>query len=217
MVKEFINHKAIAMNQFPWNLNPDLQEYRLIELAQFIAQIRNEVIDLYDEELGDTRLSLGMRAYECCRTRIQREAGSEMFPYLSILTSEGRFTFAFGETPVRFTRNDPENLPDRKIIVSEAAMEQMNLFSDSSLYATIRWFFVFDTDFQSSADAVYFVGYSEIGEIICKWQIPIEGGVTLVSEVTDELSEAVELPEPTIGIRRPITDDKPHENKHRDI
>lgn len=194
------------MTSRPWNINSDLKEDRLIAVAQFIASVRNEVIDRYDQDLGDTRLSLGMRAYECCRTRIKEVAESNEFPYLSILTPEGRFTFSIDGTPVRFTRNDPECLPGRKVIVSQAAMQQMQMFSDKNPYSNVRWFFVFDTDFKSAADAVYFVGYSELGEIVCQWQIPMEDSVTLISDTSDKLSSPVKQDKPVVKIKKIIAD-----------
>lgn len=190
------------MQQVPWELNSDLSEDRLIEMANFITGVRDDVIELHDDELGDTRLSLGMRAYECCRTRIIDASKDGIFPWLSILTPEGRFTFAIGNTPVRFTRNDPKYLPDRKLVVSENALEQMSLFGGQP-YAEIRWFFVFDTHYKSAADAVYFIGYNELGNIDCQWQIPIEDSVTLISEVSDSMPQAVELEKPLVGVKRP--------------
>lgn len=190
------------MHHSPWELNSDLSEFRLVDMANFIARVRDEVIELHDETLGDTRLSLGMRAYECCRTRIIQAAKEGLYPWLRILTPEGRFTFCIDNTPVRFTRNDPKCLPDRKLIVSDNAMEQMWLFGDHA-YAGVRWFFVFDTDYKTAAEAVYFVGYSESGKIVCQWEIPVENDVTLVSGVTDSMPQAVELDKPFVGVKRP--------------
>lgn len=189
------------MQQVPWELNSDLSEDRLIEMANFIANVRDEVIELHDDDLGDTSLSLGMRAYECCRSRIISASKASLFSWLSILTPENRFTFAIGKTPVRFTRNDPKYLPDRKLVISENAMEQMALFDDQQ-YAGIRWFFVFDTHYRSAADAVYFVGYNELGHIVCQWQIPISDGVTLISDASDSIPQAVELSKPTVSVKR---------------
>ncbi len=191
------------MHQEPWEINSDLAADRLIKVASFIAAIRDDVIELHDEELGDTRLALGMRAYECCRSRIIDAAGSDGFPWLSILTAEGRFTFCIGSMPVRFTRNDPKQLPDRKLIVSENAMVQMNLFN-SHPYADVRWFFVFDTHFKSAADAVYFVGYDSNGEIVCQWQVPIDDNVTLLAKVSDSVPQAVELDKPVVGVKKRV-------------
>ena len=74
---------------------------------------------------------------------------------------------------------------------------------------------MFDTYYQHAADAVYFVGYSESGDIICKWQIPIEEEVTLIHDATSLLSAPVELPEPVIGIKKPANQ-KRHEDHEDD-
>ena len=157
---------------------------------------------MHDESLGDTRLSLGMRAYECSRTRI-KEAAGDKFPWLSILTPEGRFTFAIGQTPVRFTRNDPKYLPDRKMIVSANAVAQMKLFDDQRV-AGIRWFIVFDTQYKHAADTVYCVGYSETKEIICQWEIQIEDTVTLIQDLSGSINQAVELDKPSVGVKQSV-------------
>ena len=190
------------MQKAPWDYSPEFTRERLTAMANFIAGVRDEVIELHDEELGDTRLCLGMRAYECCRTRIIAASKSGKFPWLSILTPEGRFTFAIGGVPVRMTRNEPKYLPDRKLVVSESAMKQMSLFGDQP-HANLRWFFVFDTYYKSAADAVYFVGYSELGEIICQWQIFIDDSVALVARTSNVVPEAVQLEKPQVGIKRP--------------
>ncbi len=180
------------MNKMPWDLNSDLTKERLIIVASIIANKRGEVIDLHNEPLGDTPRSLGMRCYECCRTAII--GASNDFSWLGILTPEGRFTFQIGLTPARFSRNDPEDLPNKKLITSFEAQKQMDMFSECYPYAKIVWFIVFDTHFKSAADAVYCVGYTEANEIICQWQIPLEDKVTLISEVNPPLSQPVDIP-----------------------
>lgn len=200
------------MYQTPWEVNPDLTKDRLVSIANFIAEIRHNVIELHDVELGDTRLSLGMRAYECCRQRIIQISKVGLFPWLSILTPEGRFTFSINNIPVRFTRNDPKYLPDRKLVVSEDAMKQMTLFGDQP-HAEVRWFFVFDTDYKSAADAAYFVGYNELGEITCQWEIPVEVGVTLLTDISDTLPPAIQLEKPSISVKRPVSDSNDFEDE----
>ena len=162
---------------------------------------------MYDEELGDTRLALGMRAYECCRTRINRLADAGDFTWLSKLTPDGRFTFQIGNTPVRFSRNDAESLPDRKLLVSEGAEFQMSLF-EAQPYNDVRWFFVFDTQYDAAADAVFFVGYSEHKEIVCQWQIPVENNVALISVVDGNQPAPVELGRPKVSVKKIIDDKK---------
>ena len=194
------------MNKLPWELNPDLEESRLIELANVIANVRHHIIELHDpKEAGDTPLVLGTRTYECSRIHIIRLAGTAGFEWLSIPTQNGRFTFSLGGTPVRFSRNDPEKLPDRKLVVSEEAAFQMSLL-EGLPYADIRWFIVFDTDCEIAAEAVYFVGYSERGDIVCQWEIPIEEPVTILEDMDLDLPKPVELDEPAVGVKLPLFD-----------
>lgn len=191
------------MIQHPWEFNPDLTEDRIMELATLISQVRGEVIDKHDIVLGDTPLSLGLRAYECCRSRIIRAAESEQWPWLSILTPEGRFTFCINETPVRFVRNEPKELPDKKLIVSEEADIQMSLLNDTE-YSNTRWFFVFDTYYKNPADRVYFVGYDESGYIQCQWAVPLDEKVSFLSSVDSYKTKAVELPAAPVQIKQKI-------------
>lgn len=187
----------------PWELNPDLAKDRIITIASLIAKKRGEAVDLHDEEGGDTPLSLGIRCYERCRTEINEMADSMIWPWLFKLTPEGRFTFRIGDTPIRFSRNDPKYLPNRKLITSFETQQQMDLFAnESNPYADIRWFIVVDTYFKNPADAMYCVGYTEVNEIICQWQIPLEDKVTLISGVNASLPQPVDIPVAPIKLKR---------------
>jgi hypothetical protein len=193
------------MNTEPWSMNPDLTQDRIKAVADLICTVRSEVIDLHDEEQGDTRLCLGIRAYERARVRIIKLADSNTYPWLSILTETGRFTFKIGNTPVRFTRNSPEQLPARKLIVSEEARQ---LVFDSIYPGYIQsdplvWFLVVDTPAMVPAEAMYMVGYTFNNEIQCQWEIPLEefvsSGLTLVSS---GLAQPVEFQPAIISIKR---------------
>jgi hypothetical protein len=187
----------------PWVCNKDLDKDRILELANFIVTVRGEVIEMHDEELGDTCLSLGMRAYECCRTRIISVAESGRWSWLKILTKEGRFTFCIGNTPVRFIRNDPKYLPNKKLIVSNEAHRQMDLFfEDNHIFSSIRWFFVIDTHYKNPADTMYFVGYDELGIIQCQWTIPLEEQIPAFSTLNSERPDPIEIPEPQVGLKQ---------------
>lgn len=192
------------MPEYPWEYNQELTKSRIVELANFISQVRAEVIERHDDDLGDTPLSLGMRCYECCRTRIIEKAQDDAFPWLTILTNDKRFTFGFGDdkVPVRFTRNDPKYLPEKKLLVSEAAQHQYDIFNKSVIpYAELRWYVVFDTYYKNPADSVFFVGYSEHGEVVCQWQVPMDDNVILLSEVLKDLPQPVEQDKPRLGIK----------------
>ena len=50
------------MHEEPWLLAPQLKKEYLQQLASLLVQVRGEVIDRHEPDLGDIRLSLGMRA-----------------------------------------------------------------------------------------------------------------------------------------------------------
>jgi hypothetical protein len=156
--------------------------------------VRGEVIERHEPEIGDTRLSLGMRDYECCRSRIISKNIEGDWSWLSILTPTGRFTFSIDGIPVRFTRNDPKNLPDRKLIPSEEGAFQMEMFKKSNAYSDLRWFLVIDTQYDIPVEHAYFIGYSDLNEIVCKWEVPLESTVSLMNVVDDDKSIAIDIP-----------------------
>lgn len=188
------------MTDQPWDINPDLTKERIVTIASIIATVRGEVIDRHDKELGDTPLSLGTRAYECSRSRLIAVANTELFPWLDIPTPEGRFTFSIGNTPVRFSRNDPNYLPDRKLVRSAEARRQLTLFENHA-YAELHWFIVFDTYYKRPADNVYCVGYDKFGQIICQWDIPLENTVPLMSDLSEKLPQAVEVQKANVTLK----------------
>lgn len=49
----------------PWELNPELTQERLKKLASLIRDVRDDVVDRHDDDLGDSARATGMRAYEC--------------------------------------------------------------------------------------------------------------------------------------------------------
>ena len=182
------------MNQVPWSLVEQFKKERILTLAKLIIDIRSKVIDRHDPELGDTRLSLGIRAYECCRTNIIKKSEDGAFPWLSVPTPEGRFTFAIDGIPVRFSRNDPDYLPDRKLIHSDEAEAQYELFKTDNQYIPLHWFLIIDTAYDLPAQNFYFVGYSDTNEIISKWEVPIDETLTVLGTVDEQKPQPVEVP-----------------------
>jgi hypothetical protein len=182
------------MHNQPWALAPELKKEHLQQLANLLVQVRGEVIDRHEPELGDTRLSLGIRAYECCRSRIIFKDEEAEWSWLSILTENGRFTFAIDGVPVRFSRNDPSCLPERKLILSTEAQMQLALSENEQLSSAVRWFFVIDTPYDVPVEKAFVVGYSESNEIVCKWEIPLADLVPVVSSVDKDKPKAVVIP-----------------------
>ena len=182
----------------PWLLEPQLKQDYLKQVAEILVNVRAEVIERHEPESGDTPSVLGLRAYEWCRSRLIKSAQKDDFPWLFILTPEGRFTFAIGESqsiaiPVRFSRNDPAELPDRKLITSDEWGRQMSLFEETSEYTNIRWFFIIDAPSGQHVQSAYFVGYSENNNIICKWEIPLEDKVLSLGDINEPLSQPIDI------------------------
>lgn len=180
-------------------------------LAQLIIQVRGEVIDRHEPEIGDTRLALGMRAYECCRSRITSKANGGECSWLSIITPQQRFTFAIDGVPVRFSRNDPDQLPDRKLVPSVEAGIQMTMFDND--YSNLRWFLVIDTVYDLPAEHVYFVGYNEFKDIVCKWEIPLTDTVSAMADINLDKPQPINIPPAKVKLKVVV---KKEENKHNE-
>jgi len=196
------------MYEEPWLLAPQLKKSHLHKLANLLIQVRGEVIDRHEPEIGDTRLSLGLRTYECCRSRIIFKDNDGDWPWLSVPTKHGRFTLAIDGMPVRFSRNDPNSLPDRKLIPSQEGFEQMKLFKDENKYSHLRWFLIIDTPYNIPVESAFFVGYSEFNEIICKWEIPLTDQVPVMSEVNENKPQAVKVPPAKAKLKLVVKKDK---------
>lgn len=189
----------------PWKLVPQFKRERLLELANLLIQVRGEVIDRHEPEIGDTRLSLGMRAYECCRSRIIFKDAEGDWPWLSILTPQQRFTFAIEGVPVRFSRNDPKQLPNRKLIPSDEAGIQMDLFDTG--FTKLRWFFVIDTVYDLPVEHAYFIGYNELNEIVCMWEIPLSDSVPVIAKISNDKPAPVRVPPAKPKLKKPSEKD----------
>jgi hypothetical protein len=78
----------------------------------------------------------------------------------------------------------------------------MKLFANDYEYTNIRWFIIIDAYYKHPADAIYCIGYNENREIICQWEIPIEGSIVLLHDTEDNKPKAIELPKPTATIKQ---------------
>ncbi|TPE44133.1 hypothetical protein FJM67_17095 [Maribrevibacterium harenarium] len=175
----------------PMTLNPNFKESQLIEVAQLLADVRAGVVELHNKDLGDTNKSLGIRSYECSCTHLIKK--SKEVDWLKILTPKGRFTFSVAGVPVRFWKGQPDKLPSGKLIRSHEAMMQMELLSTQFSPSEIIWFFVLSTDHTKCVDRAFFVGYSEVGEIIVNWEVPMSSKVTLITDIDENITHGVEL------------------------
>ena len=205
--KSTLQRSVLMKQQQPWELNPSLKKEHLITIAKFISEVRNSIVDLHDEEIGDTNQSLGFRAYECCRSRINRAALIEKkWPFLSIISKSRRYTFAINGTPVRFYKGAPSTPEERRLIPCVEAAKQMSFIELEEVQnKNIIWFFVVEVDQFKYTESVTFVGYLD-GMQISSYEIPLDGLVPLLSSVpsseTNEAPEAVTLPKPKVSAKK---------------
>ncbi|BBR57793.1 MULTISPECIES: peroxidase [Klebsiella] len=194
-------------NLQPWDLNPSLKKEHLITTAKFISEVRNSIVDLHDEDIGDTNQSLGFRAYECCRSRLNRAALVEKkWPFLSIISKSRRYTFAINGTPVRFYKGTPSTPEERRLIPCAEAVKQMSFIElEEPQHKDIIWFFVVEVDQFKYTESVTFVGYLN-GLQVSSYEIPLDGLVPLLSSVpsteNNGTPEAVTLPKPKVSAKK---------------
>lgn len=187
----------------PWQLNPALKPERLKQLASLIRNVRDEVIDLHDEELGDSARSTGLRAYECCRTRIIRTSTTtNELPWLGILRDDGRFTFSIDSVPVRFYKGNPTTPEERRLIPCPEATRQMTLLSpDIGSTANIVWFFAVEVDEFRYVEHVTFTGFLEGTQVSC-WEIPLDEKVSAFNTISEDRPEPVKTQKASISIKK---------------
>ncbi|EPM5584604.1 peroxidase [Vibrio sp. V09_P4A23P171] len=187
----------------PWELNSSLTSQRIQLLASLMREVRDSVIDLHDDFLGDSARSTGLRAYECCRNQIIRaSANKEVWPWLGIVKSDGRFTFSIDSVPVRLYRGKPSSPEERRLIPSIEALCQMSLLSvEVGDAAAILWFFAIEVDELRYVERVTFTGFLDGTQVSC-WEVPLDEKVPAFNTIGVELPEPVATPKAPVYIKK---------------
>lgn len=198
----------------PWELNSVLTADRLKQLASLIRDVRDDVIDRHDDEIGDTARSTGMRTYECSRSRIIRAVkDGKNWPWLGIVKPDGRFTFSIQSVPVRLYRGKPSCPEERRLIPSIEALRQMScLEPEVGDVAAVLWFFAIELDEMRYVERVTFVGFLEGQQISC-WEIPLDERVVAFGPAMSELPQPVETKKASVSVKKK---DKKAENDGED-
>lgn len=179
-------------------------------MAHFISSVRAEVVDLYDPKtLGDTARGLGFRAYECCRSRIMKEATNGSKPWLSIITPENRFTFGLNGVPIRFYRGSASSPEERRLKSSLEAKSQMSLLPVDTENANLLWYFVVETDENRYADNVVFCAFKEdTYEQVCYWEVPYKERVPTTPAIVERKAPAVGKRPVILSVKKTDEDQK---------
>lgn len=189
----------------PWELNPSLTSDRLKRLASLIRDVRDDVIDRHDEDLGDSARSTGMRAYECSRTRIIRAAMRQRdWPWLGIVKKDGRFTFSIESVPIRLYRGKPSSPEERRLIPSIEALSQMSLLEpEIGNIASVLWFFAIEVDEFRYVERVTFSGFLDGAQVSC-WEIPLDERVAAVGLLEADLPEPIKIEKASVFVKKKV-------------
>jgi hypothetical protein len=193
---------SLTMKQ-PWELNKALTSYRIKQLASLMREVRDLVIDLHDDGLGDSARSSGLRAYECCRNQIIRaSSNNDEWPWLGIVKDDGKFTFSIESVPVRLYRGKPNSPEERRLIPCVEAVRQMNLLPvEVSAEASTLWFFAIEVDEFRYVERVTFTGYVNGAQVSC-WEIPLDQKVPALSIIGVERPEPVLTQKASVSIKK---------------
>lgn len=182
----------------PWDIHPALQEERLVTVAEILKSVRQDALPYHDPEVGDTPWGLGTRVAE--RTWHALRSAAEDLPWLDIIDPGKHFVFSIGGVPFRFYRGLPEKPNPRTLLRHFPEITQhQTAFEFFQAHNDYIWRFAVETDANGDVFRIVVAQMSEAGDVKTKWDVPLEGKVSLLSAVTDAKPQGVELPPPVIS------------------
>ncbi|MGH7239498.1 MAG: hypothetical protein ACREHG_05465 [Candidatus Saccharimonadales bacterium] len=189
----------------PASFHPDLTEDRLNVIADILISTRNETVDLFDPDAGDTNWDLGCRVYGRSCTRIIR-AGPK-YDWLNVSDTTLHLVFNIGQVPIRFYTGSSDDPTARTMERSFPELQQLSL-AFPKVTELLTWRFAVEAEADGKAFRVVFAGFTSAEEIECEW---IRNAHESTGHTVDRGSHApedgVELPLPQVAI--------PHEKAHQ--
>jgi hypothetical protein len=187
------------MSEFkPWIKYPSVTQERLALIASIIRRVRSETVALHDPGHGDNAWSLGCRIYT--RTCFAIRAVAKDYPWLTILheSEDLRFSFAFGEVPVRFYTGDADNPPDRYVHATFGELQHLQavlpIEGIRSIDNVLR--LAVEPDNDRKVLSVTLVEMDQSGQPTEKYTIPFE--LTDGSNITSLQAKPIDLPPPAV-------------------
>ncbi|PTQ77348.1 hypothetical protein C8R21_1535 [Nitrosospira multiformis] len=186
----------------PHDYHPDLQEERLLALAQFFASTRSAIVALHDPLSGDDTWSLGCRGFARWRNLLLQKSRSGEWEWLSIINPGKKFIFSIGSVPVRFYRGSLKRPPVRTLAYNAQELTQLS-FAFPGTEKQCLWRFAIETDYLGEPSAVIFAGMASNndseGSVICHWKIPFDTENMNIKFDAIKSDDMVELPAPMVG------------------
>jgi hypothetical protein len=190
----------------PWDYHPELTEERLVKIAQLIERGRNDAVDRYEPDIGDSNWTRGVCAYRYACHQIEQAAETPGFEWLSVIDNGMRFQFRVGSVPMRFWRGDPSD-PSAKISAA-TPVEQLLLDLEPGVpTAGLVLRIGVMTDEDGSMLQAFFAALRS-GKAETVWPISLTDADPLVVILDEERPEGRDLPPPYVGDRNDVADDE---------
>ncbi|KYF73143.1 hypothetical protein BE11_43650 [Sorangium cellulosum] len=192
----------------PWELNPVLDQSRLLLLAQTAVDVRNKAFSEANREEGDTSWGIGCKAHERFGHALCRLSESGKHPWLSV-HRDGLFFMPHIEgIAVRVYRGLADKPSQRHL---DAARSEHSRRSEPRQMAFSFmghetepdgpwfWMMAVETDVEGRALRAVFFQANEAGGTRNAWEVPVER----LSDVPAQASAPAPEPEPRDKPARP--------------
>ena len=165
------------LNSFePWVAYPPLTRGRLSAVATILRDVRQKTVAKHESEGGDSEWSLGCRIYSRSCFAITQAASN--CDWLTILPEKEtlRFTFAIGNTPLRFYKGTADDPPGKYVETTfgELRQQQLTLEIDGVSLTEVVLRLAIETDAARLASRVILVEMNESGTITNTYEIPFD-------------------------------------------
>ena len=152
----------------------------------------------------DTPYTRGTTRFGRQQKRFWLEYLSGKHPWLHVLNNSLDIVFEISGIPCRFTNDNAES-PKKRAVV-EVHQHQIPFLEDAEPGHAARFVFVLDPGIdESSEPRVVLLGFSAGGEEVCRWT---SGGVVRrMGEASPSAPHAVELPKPSVALKRKRDDE----------
>lgn len=188
----------------PWEAHNELQEDRLIFLANAIKRVRHEALLMHEPSKGDTNWGLGCRVHE--RTCHSIKEASNDQAWLDVIDPSLHFVFSIGGVPIRFYRGEAESPNPRHLCRRYPEIEAQQLAFEFHLEdRQWLWRMAIETDYDGEVMRIVMVQVSESGDIKNLWTIPLTGNLSIITPIHHRQREGVDLEPPVIVPRRVVT------------
>ena len=186
----------------PWDYQAGLIAQRLNIIAEALLDVYDDVQRELDTELDDN-YTRGTTTFGRQKNKLIWLCRKGGHAWLDLRNTSNDLTCAINGIPFRFFSDDHEK-PLKPGFWKRN--EQDNLFPSSD-DEPIYWRFVVEKPLTEEDEAaVYFLGANSNQEVVCEWKYA--EGVRVFKSVDNVLPDAVDTPEPKIGLPKQDQEEK---------